>query len=298
MQPETLLSPPAEPDAALSKAAQATEPRPTLVLRPTSGWTAINFRELWQYRDLLVILIERDVKLRYKQTAIGLLWVIIQPLLAAGIFTVIFGLFVKVGSDGMPYLLFSFTGLVAWTYFSGALQRASGSLVNNSQLISKVYFPRLIIPLAHTLAVLVDFAVMLLLLFVLMAFYHVWPTWRLATLPLFLVLGTLTATGVSLWLSALSVKYRDFMYALPFMIQVWMYATPIVYPASKIPLRWRGLYALNPLVGFVEGFRWSTLGRSTLDPSMLLYSVAITLVLFVSGAFFFRRTERTFADVI
>jgi lipopolysaccharide transport system permease protein len=300
MQPETtLLSRPGGPDPGLvSKAAAPAESRPSLILRPTSGWAAINFRELWHYRDLLRILIERDVKLRYKQTALGLLWVIIQPLIAAGIFTIIFGLFVKVGSDGVPYLLFSFSGLLGWTYFAGALQRASGSLVSNSQLISKVYFPRLIIPLAHTLAVLVDFAVMLVLLFVLMAFYHWWPTWRLATLPLFMVLGTLTATGVSLWLSAMSVKYRDFMYALPFMIQVWMYATPIVYPMSRIPVRWRGLYALNPLVGFVEGFRWSTLGKSALDARMLFISVGISLLVFVSGAFFFRRTERTFADVI
>jgi lipopolysaccharide transport system permease protein len=187
---------------------------------------------------------------------------------------------------------------VGWIYFSGALQRASSSLVSNSQLISKVYFPRLIIPLAHTLAVLVDFAVMLVLLLALMAFYHVWPTWRLATLPLFMLLGTLAATGVSLWLSAMSVKYRDFMYALPFLIQVWMYATPIVYASSLIPVRWRTLYALNPLVGFIEGFRWCTLGKSALNAEMLLSSTVIALVFFVGGAFFFRRTERTFADVI
>jgi lipopolysaccharide transport system permease protein len=300
MEPETLLSPAARsgPGAPVSQAATAPEPRPMLVLKRTSGWTAINFSELWRYRDLLLILIERDVKLRYKQTALGVLWVVIQPLVAAGIFTVIFGLFARLPSGGMPYLLFNFAGLVAWSYFAGALQRASGSLVSNSQLISKVYFPRLLIPLAHTLAVLMDFAVMLVLLFVLMAFYHVWPTWRLATLPLFLLLGTLAATGVSLWLSALSVKYRDFMYALPFLIQVWMYATPIVYAASMIPARWRPLYAVNPLVGFVEGFRWSTLGQSAMDSRMLLFSAVISLALFVGGAFFFRRTERTFADVI
>jgi lipopolysaccharide transport system permease protein len=304
MPPETLLSPAGGSgiDAPISASAAGTERRPTLVLQPTSGWVAINFRELWQFRDLLLILIERDVKLRYKQTALGLAWVVIQPLVAAGIFTVIFGLFAKIPSGGIPYPLLSLSGLVSWTFFSGALQRASGSLVSNSQLISKVYFPRLMIPLAHTLAVLVDFAVMLALLFVLTAFYRIWPTWRLVTLPLFVVLGTLTATGVSLWLSAMSVKYRDFMYALPFMIQVWMYASPVVYPASIVPERWRMLYALNPLVGFVEGFRWCTLGTSSLDSRTLLSMVGISagvaLALFIGGAYFFRRTERTFADVI
>ncbi len=297
MPPETLLTPAAAPSS------RPAEPLPRLVLRHTSGWAAIDFRELWQYRDLLFILIERDVKLRYKQSALGLAWVIIQPLLAALIFWVIFGLFAHLPSGGSPYLLFSFAGLVGWNYFAGALQRASSSLVSNSQLISKVYFPRLIIPLAHTLAVLIDFAVMLACLLLLMAFYHVWPTWRLLTMPLFLLLGTLVSSGVSFWLSALSVKYRDFMYALPFLIQVWMYATPIVYATSLIPEHWKGyavrtLYALNPLVGFIEGFRWSTLGASALDARMLLSSVVISLFLFVSGALFFRRTERTFADVI
>lgn len=274
------------------------ERRPLLTLRATSGWAAINLRELWHYRDLLWILIEREVKLRYKQTALGILWVIIQPLLAAGIFSVIFGLFAKLPSGHLPYLLFNFAGLVGWNYFAGALQRASGSLVSNSQLISKVYFPRLIIPLALTLAVLMDFAVMLALLLVLMACYHVWPTWRLCTLPLFMLLGTLASVGVSLWLSALSVKYRDFIYALPFLIQVWMYATPIVYAASLIPVHFRVWYDLNPLVGFIEGFRWSTLSESALDARMLISSILISLVLFISGTLFFRRTERGFADMI
>lgn len=290
MQPDTLPLSPALADA--------PERQPTLVLHATSGWSAINFREMWQYRDLLLILIERDVKLRYKQTAIGILWVVIQPLLAAGIFSIIFGLFAKLPSGGMPYLLFNFAGLVGWNYFSGALQRASGSLISNSQLISKVYFPRLIIPFAHTLAVLIDFAVMFGLLLVLMAFYHVWPTWRILTLPFFLFLGTVSAAGMSLWLSAMSVRYRDFMYALPFMIQVWMYASPIVYSVTLIPAKWRGLYAINPLVGFVEGVRWSTLGVSALNAPMLIMSVLISGAIFIGGAFFFRRVERSFADVI
>ena len=268
------------------------------VIRRTSGWAAIDFGELWRYRDLLVILIERDVRLRYRQTALGLAWVIIQPLFAAAIFAIIFGRFAKLPSDGVPPLLFNFAGLVGWSYFSGALQRASASLVSNSQLISKVYFPRLLIPLAHSLAVLVDFVVMFVMLLLMMACYRIWPTWKLATLPLFLLLGTLTSAGVSFWLSALSVKYRDFMYALPFLVQVWMYATPTFYAVSVIPRRWQALYALNPLVGFIEGLRWSTIGRSGLNAEMLGSAVAFSLALFVSGAFFFRRTERSFADVI
>lgn len=293
MPQDTLPLSPASPALA-----DVPERQPTLVLHATSGWSAINFREMWQYRDLLLILIERDVKLRYKQTAIGILWVVIQPLLAAGIFSVIFGLFAKLPSGGIPYLLFNFSALVGWNYFSGALQRASGSLISNSQLISKVYFPRLIIPFAHTLAVLIDFAVMFGLLLVLMAFYHWWPTWRILTLPFFLALGTMCAAGMSLWLSAMSVRFRDFMYALPFMIQVWMYASPVVYSMTLIPAKWRALYEINPLVGFIEGVQWSTVGGSALNGPMLILSIVISSAIFIGGCFFFRRVERSFADVI
>jgi homopolymeric O-antigen transport system permease protein len=272
--------------------------RPTIIIRPTKGWAALNLRELWQYRDLLTILVERDIKLRYKQTALGIIWVILQPLIAALIFAAIFGRLAKLPSDGAPYLLFVFCGLTAWSYFSQALQRASNSLVSNAQLVSKVYFPRLLIPLAHTLAVLLDFVVMLVILFVLMGIYGVAPTMRLLALPFFLLLATLTATGISLWFSALSVKYRDFMYALPFLIQIWMYASPVVYPASIVPAKWQTWFAINPAVGFIEGFRWSALGRSALDQRMLVITILVSLLSFLSGAFFFRRVERQFADVI
>ena len=272
--------------------------RPTFVIRPTKGWAALNLRELWSYRDLLVILIGRDIKLRYKQTALGIAWVVLQPLIAALIFAAIFGRLAKLPSDGMPYLLFVFCGLTAWNYFSQALQRAGNSLVSNAQLVSKIYFPRLLIPLAHTLAVLVDFVVMLLVLFVMMAIYHVAPSIRILALPVFLLLATLTATGVALWFSALGVKYRDFMYALPFLVQVWMYASPVVYPMSLIPARWQLWFALNPATGFIEGFRWSVLGTGAFDQRLLLITIAVSILSFLSGTFFFRRVERSFADVI
>jgi len=272
--------------------------RPTVVVQPSQGWAGLNTGELWAYRDLLLILAGRDVKLRYKQTALGIIWVILQPLVAALIFAVIFGRFVGVPSDGVPYVLFAFCGLLPWNYFSGALQRAGNSLITDSKLISKVYFPRMLIPLASTLAVLIDFAVMLAVLVVLMLIYQVVPTWRLVSLPFFLLLTTLAATGISLWLSALNVQYRDFMYAVPFLIQVWMYASPVVYPTSLVPEQWRLLYSLNPAVGFIEGFRWALLGRSALSPEIVLITTVLSLLALFSGAFVFRRVERRFADVI
>jgi lipopolysaccharide transport system permease protein len=272
--------------------------QPTVVIRPTRGWAALNLRELWQYRDLLLILAGRDVKLRYKQTALGVVWVVLQPLIAALIFAVIFGRFANLPSDGLPYLLFVFCGLLPWNYFSGALQRAGNSLITDARLISKVYFPRLLIPLASTIAVLIDFAVTLGVLAILMVIYQVAPTWRLLSLPFFLIMTTLMATGVSLWLSALNVKYRDFMYATPFLIQVWMFASPVVYAATIVPQEWRALYSLNPAAGFIEGFRWALLGRSALGIDMVLSMVVFALLIFISGAFFFRRVERGFADVV
>jgi lipopolysaccharide transport system permease protein len=211
---------------------------------------------------------------------------------------VVFGRIAKLPSDGVPYLLFVFCGLTAWRYFSETAQRSSNSLVNNAQLVSKVYFPRMLIPLSHTFSALVDFAVMLVMLFIFMAVYGVPPTLRLAAIPGFLFLTAMTATGVALWFSALSVKYRDCNYALPFFLQIWMYASPIIFPTSIVPLRWQALFALNPVVGFVEGFRWSVLGRSALNPSIFWITVAMSALTLLSGAFFFRRVERDFADII
>jgi len=272
---------------------------PTLRIRPTKGWAALNLRELWSYRDLLWILVERNIKVIYKQTALGMTWVALQPLIAAIILAVVFGRVAKLPSDGVPYLLFVFCGLTAWRYFSETAQRSNSSLVNNAQLVSKVYFPRMLIPLSHTFSALVDFAVMLVMLFIFMAVYRVPPTLRLAAIPGFLFLTAMAATGVALWFSALSVKYRDCNYALPFFLQIWMYASAVVYPTSMIVSpRWQTLFALNPVVGFVEGFRWSVLGRSALNPTIFWVTVAMSFFILVSGAFFFRRVERSFADII
>ena len=277
---------------------QARQQKPTFRIRPTKGWAALNVGELWKYRDLLWILVERDIKLIYKQTALGIIWVVLQPLIAAVIFAVIFGYVAKLPSDGAPYLLFVFCGLTVWTYFSQGLQRAGNSLVRSAHLISKVYFPRLLIPLANTLGALVDFVVVLVVLFVLMAIYGVPFTFRLATIPVFLFFMALTATGAALWFSALSVKYRDCTYALPYFVQVWMYASPVVYPISMVPAKWQPLFALNPAVGFIEGFRWAVLGHSALNLNVLYITIVMSLVALLSGAFFFRRAERGFADII
>ncbi len=272
--------------------------KPTVVIKASGGWAALNLAEIWRYRDLLVILAGRDVKLRYKQTVLGVIWVVLQPLAAAVIFAVIFGRFAGLPSDDLPYGLFVFAGLLAWNFFAGSLQRAGNSLVADARLISKVYFPRLLIPLSSVGGVLIDFAVTLAVMFALMALYRQPFTWQIVGLPFFLALGMLNAVGVSLWLSALNVRYRDFAYALPFVIQVWMFASPVVYAASLVPPEWLWLYSLNPAVGFIEGFRWSLLGQSSLTTWMVICSTVIGLLFFFSGAYFFRRVERSFADVI
>lgn len=282
----------------MSTSSSSGSHKPVFRIRPTKGWVALNIRELWQYRDLLWILVERDIKVVYKQTALGMTWVALQPLIAAIILAVIFGRVAKLPSDGAPYLLFVFCGLTAWNYFSHATQRSSNSLVRNAQLVSKVYFPRMLIPLSHTFAALVDFGVMLIMLFVFMAIYRVPPTFRLAAIPGFLFLTAMASTGVALWFSALSVRYRDCNYALPFFLQIWMYTSPVVYPTSMVSPRWQTLFALNPVVGCIEGFRWAVLGRSALNPTIFWLSVATSLLALGSGAFFFRRIERTFADII
>lgn len=272
--------------------------RPTVTIEPTSGWSAINLRELWTYRDLLMILAGRDVKLRYKQTGLGVTWVILQPLIAAAIFTIMFGRFAKLPSDGHPYIVFVFSGVLIWNYFAQVLQRAGNSLITDARLITKVYFPRLAIPLASTFSALIDLIVALGVLAVIMAIYGIMPTWRIAALPLFVLLAAVTATGVSLWLSALNVKYRDFVHAMPFMLQVWMFASPVAYATTIVPEKWRLLYSLNPAVAFIEGMRWSILGTSSIRPEMVALTAVVSLSVFVMGAFFFRRVERGFADTV
>ncbi|HEY0243023.1 MAG TPA: ABC transporter permease [Gemmatimonadaceae bacterium] len=286
------------PAAAAGSVRSTAHRRPTVIIEPTRGWSAINLRELWTYRDLLMILAGRDVKLRYKQTGLGVTWVVLQPLVAALIFSFIFGRFAKMPSDGHPYLVFVFSGLVIWNYFAAVLQRAGNSLITDQRLITKVYFPRLAIPLASTFSALIDLCVSLVVLGIFMGFFGIAPTWRLLALPFFVVLAAITATGVSLWLSALNVKYRDFAHAMPFMLQVWMFASPVAYAASLVPEKWRLLYSINPAVAFVEGTRWSILGASSLTAPMVALTTAIGVTVFIGGAFFFRRVERGFADAV
>ena len=277
---------------------QATTTLPVLVLRPSRGFLKLNLRDLWEYRELLGFLVWRDIKVRYKQTALGAAWAILQPLLTMLVFSVFFGRLAKVPSDGIPYPVFAFAALLPWQLFAYALTESGNSLVSNQNLITKVYFPRLVIPIAAVLAGLVDFAIAFAVLFALMFCYRIVPTWAVALLPLFLLLAVTTALAVGLWLSALNVKYRDVRYTLPFLIQFWMFATPVAYPSSLVPEPWRALYGLNPMAGVVEGFRWALLGKAQ-GPGVLLWvSFAAVLVLLIGGLRYFRKTEATFADVV
>ena len=272
--------------------------RQKVVIKPMHGWVSLQLRDLWQYRELLYFLVWRDVKVRYKQTILGAGWAIIQPLLTMVVFSVVFGGFAKIPSDGVPYPIFAFAGLLPWNYFAGAFSRAGNSLVGSANLITKVYFPRLVIPIAATLAGLVDFAVAFLILLGMMLYYGIRPTAVIWALPLFLLLALACALAIGLWLAALNVRYRDVSYLIPFLVQIWMYASPVAYPSSLVPDRWRALYGLNPMAGVVEGFRSALLGTTSLDWTMLALSVCIVIVLLISGGFYFRRTERTFADVV
>jgi len=274
-----------------------SNPKPLFLIEPQRKFS-LGLRDLWIYRDLLFILAERDIKLRYKQTILGIAWVILQPLVTAIIFTIVFGNFARMPSEGLPYILFVFAGLLPWNLFSSSLSRAGGSLVSNAGLISKIYFPRLLVPIASVGAILVDFAVAFAVTMILMVYFGIPFTWRLAALPYFLLITLLTSMGVSLLISALSVYYRDFMYALPFLIQAWTYASPVVYSMSIIPEQWRWAVSINPAIGFIEGFRWSLLGSQGLTREMFLISTISAIVFFVFGLIVFRRVERGFADVI
>jgi lipopolysaccharide transport system permease protein len=276
----------------------AAAPLPRVRIRPAQGWSALRLGELWEFRDVLVMLAWRDIKLRYKQTALGVVWVVLQPVLAASIFALVFGRFAHLPSEGQFYLPFVFAGLLGWNLFAGVLQRAGNSLVLEAKLITKVYFPRLLIPCASAAAALVDFAVSLVIMAALLAWYKIWPGVSLLWLPAVTGCTLLFALGMSLWISALNVRYRDFMYALPFLIQVWMYASPVVYGMELIPDKWRPWFVLNPIAGLIEGFRCALLGTTMTTGSWLLYAAAITAVVLVSGAFFFRRIEREFADTL
>jgi len=271
---------------------------PTVVIEPMKGLLNLDLGALWEYRELLYFLVWRDVKVRYKQTAIGVAWVILQPLLTMVVFTVIFSYLAQIPSDGLPYPLFAYTALLPWTYFSQALTRGGGGLVGSANLISKVYFPRLMIPLSSVLTPAVDFLLSFVILLGLMVWYGIAPTWGVFALPLFMLLALMTALAVGLLLSPLHVRYRDVGYIIPFLAQFWMYASPVIYPVSLIPERWRLLYSLNPMVGVIEGFRWALLGKASPDFGVMAVSTIVVVALLFSGLVFFKRMERTFADVI
>jgi lipopolysaccharide transport system permease protein len=284
-------------------AAPADEPRtaaPVEVLRiqPSAGWRALNLRELWRYRELLFFLTLRDIRLRYKQTALGVAWVILQPLFTMLVFAVFFGALAGLPSDGVPYPLFVMAALLPWQLFAYALTQSSASLVNEQRLITKVYFPRLIVPLASVLSGLVDFAVALGLLAAMMAWYEVGPGWGVLAVPVFVVFALLAALAVGLWLSALNVRYRDVRYTIPFLTQFWMFLTPVAYPASLVPAAYRPLYGLNPMTGVVEGLRWSLLGTPAPDWQLLAVSAGVVVLLLAGGLLYFRRMEMSFADVV
>ena len=268
------------------------------VIGPSRGWVSLKLREVWEYRELIYFLTWRDIMVRYKQTVLGAAWAVIQPFFTMVVFSVFFGKLAKLSSEGIPYPVFAYCALLPWHYFAEAMSRSSSSLVGSSNLITKVYFPRLVIPLSSVLSPVVDFVIAFVVLVGMMLYYGMRPTAAIVWLPLFLLLALVTALGVGMWLSALNVQYRDVRYVIPFLTQFWMFATPVAYSSSLVPERWRALYGLNPMAGVVEGFRWALLGTGQTPGPMLAVSVAVVLLLLVSGAFYFRRMEKTFADVV
>jgi lipopolysaccharide transport system permease protein len=280
-------------------AGSQTDPAvPVTRIVPSNGWVSLKLGQLWEYRELLYFLTWREIKVRYKQTVLGAGWAIIQPLFTMLVFSLFFGKLAKVPSDNIPYPLFSLAGLVPWTFFANGLTQSSASLVTSSNLVSKVYFPRLAIPLSAILSGAVDFAISFVLLVGMMAFYHQAPSLRCVFLPLFFLLSFVTALGAGLWLSALNVEYRDVRYVVPFLTQLWLFATPIAYPSSLLNARWRVVYGLNPMTGVVEGFRWALFQTDAVPARMIAASSLAALLMLVSGAFYFRRMESTFADVV
>jgi lipopolysaccharide transport system permease protein len=277
---------------------ETSAPIPHIRIRPSRGWASLHLRDVWEYRELLYFLVWRDVKVRYKQTVLGIAWVALQPLATTIVFTLIFGNLAKMPSDNLPYAVFALAGLLPWNYFAGAIGRGGQSLVGSANLISKVYFPRLIIPISGVLGGLVDFAIVFCLLAVLLPFYGYFPSPSWLLLPFLVLLAIATALGVSLWLSALNVQYRDIGYLIPFFVQLWFFATPVVYSQSMIPAPWNVVYALNPMAGVVGGFRWALFGKGSAPGPILALSVVMVLALLVSGLYVFKRMERTFVDVV
>jgi lipopolysaccharide transport system permease protein len=271
---------------------------PAIRIAPSKGWTSLKLNELWQYRELLFFLVWRDVKVRYKQTVLGVGWAILQPFFTMVIFSLFFGRLAKMPSDGVPYPIFSFTALIPWMFFANGLNQSANSLVSNSNLINKVYFPRLAIPIASVLAGLADFIPSFIILIGMMLYFGIYPTATMAWIPLFLLLALITSLGVGIGLAAVNVKYRDVRHTVPFLVQCWLFATPIAYPSSLLPPAWQTIYALNPMVGVVEGFRWALLGADTHPGPMVAVSTVVAVAVLAGAALYFRRMERSFADVI
>ena len=282
-----------------SNTKQITEaiPTPTITIRPSRGWVPIDFRALWEYRELLYFLTWREIKVRYKQTLLGFTWAIIQPFAMMVVFTLFFGTLAKVPSEGIPYPLFNYAALLPWMLFAEGISRASGSLVQDANLVQKVYFPRLAMPLSGILSPLIDFAIASTILIGMMFYFGYPPTVSILWLPAFIILAMMTALGVGMWLSTINVKYRDVRYVIPFLIQLWLFASPVVYSSTLLPQRFQVVYGLNPMAGVIEGFRWALLGTEP-PGSLIAVSAIIVIVILVSGAYYFRRMEKTFADVV
>jgi lipopolysaccharide transport system permease protein len=281
-----------------SDGARTSPSLPTFFINPDVGWPTLELKELWEYRELLFFFTWRDIKVRYKQTALGAAWAIIQPFFMMVVFSLFLGRLAHVSSDGIPYPMFVYSGLLPWQLFSQSLAESSNSLITNERLISKVYFPRLCLPMSAVMAGLVDFLIAFAILILMMVFYGVRPTAAMLALPAFVLLAAGTALAVGLWLSALNARYRDVRYTINFLIQFWLFATPVAYPSSLVPLRWRALYGLNPMAGVVEGFRWSLFGSKEPPGPMLAVSIVMVLLLFIGGLYYFRRMEAEVADFI
>jgi lipopolysaccharide transport system permease protein len=276
----------------------AEQGMPVLVIRPSRGWSALKLADLWHYRELIYFLTWRDMKVRYKQTVLGAAWAIIQPFCTMVVFSIFFGRLAGIPSEGLPYPIFAYCALLPWQLFAYALTQSSNSLVANERLITKVYFPRLVIPISAVLAGLLDFLIAFVVLIGMMMYYHIRPTTAVWTVPLFVLLAVGAALGVGMWLSALNVQYRDVRYAIPSLTQIWLFATPVAYPSTLVPKSWRALYGLNPMAGVVEGFRWALLGKAEGPGALLAVSVTIVMLILVGGLYYFRRMEKTFADVV
>jgi len=272
--------------------------RPFMRIAPPRGWMDLSLVETWRYSSLLYFFVWRDIKIRYKQTAIGVMWAVLQPFLTMLVFTLFFGKLAHVPSGGLPYPIFYYSALLPWMYFSGALQGATNTIVENQRVITKVYFPRVLLPFAATISGLVDFAASLMLFLVMMVFYGIRPSPAILLFPVFLLLAMLTALGVGLWLSALNAVYRDVRYVLPFLVQFWMFVSPVAYPSSLVPAKWQWVYALNPMTGVIDGFRWSLTGSGPAPGAMLLVSTAAVLVILFGGIVFFQKMETTIVDVV